>query len=1380
MEQSDNVEGVMRKKILLVIFSAFILNLSSRSFAQKGEIKVFKVKEEKKEVDKRAPVEFKDIVPQKEVQALEKLESAIDVIITLIEETEDDDPQKPEYLARLAELYWDKSYTYFMKAYSNEIMDAIANAREKGNKGEEDALIDKQNKLLELQEHWQDESIKTYKVIIEKNPDYLNTDMVLYYLGYNLSSIGRNDEGIEYFIKLIRDFPQSHYVPDAFLNIGEYYFNNGDMKSALKIYEKVESFPKSTSYTMAVYKEGWAYYNLGKYSEAMDRFLRVIKHSEELLKQGINPKIQLINEAMRDLVMVYISVGSEDKAVSFFKEIVPEKYIELSERLALAYSENGLFEKSNKLYKFIIKENPTSYKIIEYMRKISKNAYKIGIKKKLFEEIERWIAVYEKFKNSAPKEYIEVEEANLEEDLRSYSSLYHEEVEKTREEEGMEIVRNLYSEYLRFFPNSPEIYSITWNYATLLSQLKEYKLAAEAYEKVIEIDPEGKWTKEAAHGAMTSYYKFIDVTEKGGVKGEETTDLAPKEIPDLYQKMVNACNRYLKFASKDDPERPKAIFTSSNIYYIFNHFEPAIKGFEEFINTYPDHEYTQSAARLLLSSFHLRRDIKNLNLWADKIGGMPNINKGDLAKIVLQIKDQAEFNRCFVFENEKKYKKAGDCFIGYVEKFPDTKLLDKALFFAGNNYFNARLVEKALLANEKLYNMGTQTGFNSPLIPNALFNIGEVYRKLAVYSESARFYEIFVERHPNHKLVEDALRYAITFRMGLGEYDNAIKDLSLYLKLFPKSEHTPRLYLDIGLIYEKKAKYRDAYNHFKSYLKKYGERGSPDLLLLCHLKIGISLWKLGKKEDANNEFYRVIEIYNRLGEDEIKKLTSTGFSAAAEARFMMGEKILEEMRDIQLKLPEKVLEELIIKKLNLVKSSMDIFEDVKKFEQPHWTIAAYSRKGEGYGELATAIENAPVPPKLKGEAVLIYKQALMEKAQTVWDRSKEEYNKCVELAKQLKWFNEFSEKCERELMKLDPSFRSLPDLRATPSFYTPNSSPPSFLVIKEGEERPQWDDPQIEENLKNQIKNNPQNKNAIYNYALFKEIKGNIEDAEKTYKELLSNYPQFANPRARLAVLLYKRGNKEMAIKEFETSITYDKTQSSSNNYLSYFKIEEKNFAEAQQYARAVLVGDPDNINAYLNLAIAYYEMGLYEVGLLVCRNALEIKPKNPYILNIAGLLTLKLGDVKQAVRFFEQAIESKSSMIDPHLNLGAITLNYKDFETAKTHFELVLEVDKNNPVAMMSLAVTLRGLGMGDSALKIYNDLLKIYPSNIDIHYNLCLLYQENLNDYQKALDECTKFSSLIPPEHSKKKEVITRIEGIKIMMEELKEEKKNEEIKK
>ena len=186
-------------------------------------------------------------------------------------------------------------------------------------------------------------------------------DEVLFKLAFLLTSVKKEDQAREFFLRLIKDYPNSKYIPDAYLSFAEYYFDKGEMENALKFYEKVEQFPKASVYPYAVYKKGWCYVNMGDFKTALETFVGVVRMATEG-KVGINQaqKAALIKEAKKDIVKAYAHVGGPDKAWEFFQRTGGDYAPKMMEALAELYWEQGKFTDSSRVYKKIIAQNMDS------------------------------------------------------------------------------------------------------------------------------------------------------------------------------------------------------------------------------------------------------------------------------------------------------------------------------------------------------------------------------------------------------------------------------------------------------------------------------------------------------------------------------------------------------------------------------------------------------------------------------------------------------------------------------------------------------------------------------------------------------------------------------------------------------------------------------------------------------------------------------------------------------------------------------------------------------------------------------------------------------------------------------------------------------------
>jgi len=1040
--------------VVLVVLSALTCVPSFRVRAQEKEGFVPKihgqeddskpVEQPKEPKGKRAKptLSAEDLYRVKPSASEEKLQAAIESLYRIIDYAEEDDPEKPVYYARLANLYWEKAESYFMQAYSDEMDKEITQAEKSGDQDAVKAAGAKRDLLLESQKEWRRKAVKIFQEIEQKYPDYEKLDMVLFYLGNFSSQMGESEEGYNYYAKLVTRFADSKYLPDALVNMGEYFFQRDEFETALDFFKRVVEFKTSQIYPFAMYKEAWCHYNMGFYEEAFKKFVEVIQYTIQAEQSGNAPRIGLKSEAQKDIVLAFSQLpgAKEGQAIPFFKSIAPDIYIQLSSRLARLYSDQGEYEKAVKMYSWLMEETPDSPTILTYQRNIVENIDRGGDKQRTAVAVGKMVELYSVLQQENSS-IIAQEKDKIEELLRRMAIGYHTEAQKTMEKKAMKLAQEVYDHYLLLFPEGSRRYDMLMNHAILLYQLEQWEKAVQEYERVIAMDPQGKHAREAGYTALLCYYKLIDTKKQSTVKEEEDEESAEKEIPPMHANMVAACDRFVAMNPEDPEELIQAKFAAARILYDFSHYKEASPRLAELVEKYPTHEVAPDSAKMLLSSLHLMRDINSLNAWAEKLNAMPTLAQGELLVIITKIRDTAKFNRCFQYEFEKQYEAAADCFVDYTLKFPDSKLMDRSLYNAAINYQRARKYEKALKANAQLYNCCAKS---SKLGPRALFLIAETYRAAAVYDKAAEFYEQYAKEHSKQDKVQEALIFASAFRRGLGQFEEAIKDYELYMKLFKKDPKVPAVYFDMGTLYAKQGKWKDAISHFSSYLSKFRGAGGVNLLLSAYKEIGEAYLELKQTKQAKAQFDAVIETFKKLTDDDKKNIDARGVSAIAWAYFNIGDTTFAETA--QIKLTRRNLKEDTQKKMTTLLAAEQYYLTVLGLKHPFWNTAALYKIGAAWEKFADDFEHSPMPSGLTDMEQEEYKLQLSEAAQQFRAKAAAAYKKCLDEAKANHIFNDYTEKAEERLSVLEFQFAGMKEYRVRPGFYSEGANPPSFKL----------------------------------------------------------------------------------------------------------------------------------------------------------------------------------------------------------------------------------------------------------------------------------------------------------------------------------------------
>ena len=236
------------------------------------------------------------------------LKREIQVTKRLIQNTRTNDPRRPDFLLRLAEGYFGlvQVATRNVRKLDDPIHQAVR-SREQGQlrqarKQQKDA----EGSMSGIRE----DNIKTLAQLVKDHPDYKKMDEVLFALGFSLEEMKQFDRARQVYHRLIKTYPQSGFVPNAYLSFAEYYFQQGDMQAAKQFYSKVTEIPpeRNKVYGFALYKQAWCDYNLEDFKGALQKFVETIEFAQQ------NPEASnvenLAKQSRRELVMPYAQVGS--------------------------------------------------------------------------------------------------------------------------------------------------------------------------------------------------------------------------------------------------------------------------------------------------------------------------------------------------------------------------------------------------------------------------------------------------------------------------------------------------------------------------------------------------------------------------------------------------------------------------------------------------------------------------------------------------------------------------------------------------------------------------------------------------------------------------------------------------------------------------------------------------------------------------------------------------------------------------------------------------------------------------------------------------------------------------------------------------------------
>ena len=400
------------------------------------------------------------------IEEIERTETALSRLRRLVDDTPVSDTARAEYMFRLAELYYNRARFYEQRAFRRR--DEAFELREinppRARAYEENSAAD-----LAQSDVFAEDAIRLYADIYTLYQDsYPDIDAVLYFLGANMLQLQQNEAARQMFETLAREYPQSTFLAQALLMLGDLLFVEGEMQDAEIYYAAVREFPESPSYSYATYKLAWCVYNLAgqdaDYEDALGLMYEVVELEDANLATG---RTRLRRDALRDMTLFYSMIYPAELAFEFFEAIAPSDSLDLVARLARIYGDRAQYEASDTLYRALIERSPNQPEIIGYQREIVRNARPGGDDVALVREVRRLIAVFELaqgFEAMTPEITVRWQ-GETEELVRQLATTYHSEAQTTLNEELYALAYELYQDYARAFSDSPYGYTMSFFFA---------------------------------------------------------------------------------------------------------------------------------------------------------------------------------------------------------------------------------------------------------------------------------------------------------------------------------------------------------------------------------------------------------------------------------------------------------------------------------------------------------------------------------------------------------------------------------------------------------------------------------------------------------------------------------------------------------------------------------------------------------------------------------------------------------------------------------------------------------------------------------------------------------------------------------------------------
>jgi len=1022
--------------LLTIIFSSSVYAKKKVNYAKNNktvelsakkkktrELKVIK-RDKVKTVEKKAFVR-ENFIKKKEIEKLGIIEAQIANIKEILEDMDEDDPEQPKYMLNLAEKYRKKSKSLWLKGMSYD--GPIANAK---TKAEKRALEKKKESYLKKSTETNIITTDIYKNIYKNHPSYSHMDFVLFSWAHTLDEMKQTTASIRVHKKLVKDYPNSQFVAESFLAIGEYYFNNDDMETAKESYTRVLQYTDSEVYNYALYKRGWCDFNLHAQIKAFKVFVSILKTGD--------PNEKFIEQVKLDLVFVFSQFASPNKAISTFTKLFGDPgYLEYLEKLAYLYKDKqGKYEEAIQIFNELNDLESDEIKQMKYKIAILDASISLGKLRNLI----RTALATGKYVDSIRKTYKDDDEfkklnGTLEAIIKELATTYHKQAKETFNDKYFKIAWKFYQEYQKLFRDFPDYYPMVFQYALLLDEdLHRKEDAIDAYLNII--TSKGKKDKtlvsDAVNNALAIYSELIkeESQKKKLVAGSCHKAKHPKP-----QKLTRRQNQFLKLVdiyikhSPDAKDIPLVRYNSARIFYQMCHFDEAKPIFQDIVANFQKSKAYEPSAGMLL-------DILNNKKEYTKMHDLVTVlfkNKKQFSKAFREQLEENYASLAFMspkeLEDKGNFAKSAEGYYDFYKKYPKSTKAFIALYNSALMYENAGMTEETIRVRKEI--VTTKKFHNKKERKDVLFFLAQNYQALAMFEEAATYYAEFFFTYNKDKKAKTAIEAAIDFNIAVGSRKSlrtANKFIDQYLAkkrmskkekakwLFKKGENIDRLSAKQGR------------NYWNSFIDNEWRYLDDNEKIITFFKLGDDYKRLNNRSKTVATYKKGYTFYTKLSKKRRKRV-KTAKEHLAGYKFYELEKRYKEFNAIRFKLPKSRMIKALKKKLKLKKGLVrDYFNAYTEFKDPNWSIAYFFKIASLLYDFARDIEHAPMPKfrNLKADGITKQEQKEMYQddlynayIQPLEDEAFKAYLKCYNIAMKNKIFNQWVDKSMERMKKID-------------------------------------------------------------------------------------------------------------------------------------------------------------------------------------------------------------------------------------------------------------------------------------------------------------------------------------------------------------------------
>jgi tetratricopeptide (TPR) repeat protein len=791
------------------------------------------------------------------------------------------------------------------------------------------------------------EAIETYKQILETYPDYERNDKVLYQMSRAYDEIGQPDLAMEVMNRLVVEYPYSRHVDEVHFRRGEYYFVRKKFIDAEDAYTAVITLGTSSDYyELALYKKGWALYKQYFYDEALDNFVAMLDHREDIgfdfdaLDEDDDE--HRINDTFRVISLSFSDMGGPEVVDEYFSKKGHRNYADkIYGNLAEFYFTKLRYEDAASVYRSFIDLNPYhkvsphfGMRVVEIYGEAGFPQLVVEAKKDFATRYALDAAYWDRVDIGESPEVVDFLKTNLTDLAGHYHALYQEELLLDDQPTNFVEANRWYRQLLGSFPEDPDTPGINYQLADLLLENQDFLDAAHEYERTAYGYAVHEKSSAAGYAAVYAWRKELDVAT--GARQREVKEATVESS--------------LRFADTfvEHEEAPVVLGAAADDLYEMKDFARAIESAHKLVERYPttDQDLRRSAwAVIAHSSIDIAEYVDAEVAYMNVLGLTPADDESRPAIIdglAAAIYKQAE--QANLLED---YRAAAEHFLRIKAVAPTSSIRSSAEYDAAAALMKLEDWSMASGVLEEFRSSHPDHDLNR----DATKQLAYIYRQDGQTARSAAEHERIAAEADDVELGREALLTAAELYDEVQVLDDAIRVYEQYVDEHPRP-------LDIAM--QTRNRLSEIYHEQMDYQRYF------------------------------DELSEMVEEDRNAGADR----TDRSRFLASKAALILAERQYEQFARLQLMQP---FEESLVAKQASMDATLAMLEDLVSYQVAEVTAAATYYIAQSYLNFSASLMDSERPEGLTAAEMNSYELVIEEEAYPFEERAIEVHEENFEL-----------------------------------------------------------------------------------------------------------------------------------------------------------------------------------------------------------------------------------------------------------------------------------------------------------------------------------------------------------------------------------------------